>query len=889
MPKLKTLLKYIFFSISFINFSSVFSQNAFINYNFNSGTSYSTLSPIIAANVTCSVSSTETWQTYNGISSGQNAFDRNDIAGNSIAMVNSSGTNSRYFQFALGGSLLPSYSSYQLYLQSQRSSTGATTITLAYSIDGINYTNFSTTQLTGLKAYYEDIFDLSSITPINGQSNVYFRLLVSGASGTGTVRIDNFQIKAIKNLASIISTSVTNYTDETSKGQISINLNGITAPYQIAWNGGKLPVNHNYYVDYITNFPNAQIDTIQLYAKLDSLKQYTILKDLQSGIYNNKIYDTNKDSASFTTLVGNNFSWITSGITTSTNVISALTNTNFRVFYGVGNTITQSVPNSTNNFVVSDCAINASEAPAYFEFKINNSSDVTDVGLKTASSINTNLVDDMIGNTYIHFTGNQTSPSLMQIYFNGTLVNSSTYATNDVIGILLDPNTQNVSYYKNSIVSYSNSTIQSSILSNDLQLKVAMRTSGSILSSIIMVGPRIPIKNINVIITDVNCSNSASGIINFSAYSFIISDLLCDYTVTGPNGYTNSGTLLASNYLYGLVAGTYVITIPIYNSACGTTPVSFIVRSFEVANMPDWVNQAPVGYTNVDPIYHSFNITSLQTSPYTWLGGASTTNVLLQSDAGWAEFKPKLLGGTPTTYFKTTCVMFGFNYIDLSTTPADNDHFFFVKNYVAMLSSGIGIGSSYLYGPYLASMSAFGSPIGVPFYTSSADVLRVNKLSPTPTTMNFQFYKNNVLLSSTIGSHSSSDLVADVSVNQKDQIINRPRLSFGCKLLEQYAVLNKKINGGYYTCPNKKLLFKYNEEYDDKDGLLTYNIYDKYNKIIINNISNPLNVIYGDNRYSIDISLSSILLSGVTMPYDEYYILEVINEKNEKWYLRFKK
>jgi hypothetical protein len=696
--------------------------------------------------------------------------------------------------------------------------------------------------------------------------------------------INNFGCSFEYNLSKLVTTNITNYTSENSKGQISLNLAGVCSPYQIAWNGFKFPSNRKYYVDYLGTFPNSKIDTVKLYGKLDSLKRYPILSGLQSGIYNNKLYDATNDSISFTTIVSNDFNWISSGVTTNTTSVTTFSNSNYRICYGSGSTITQNIPNSVNNYAVSDCAVNASNLPAYFEFKVNSNSDITYVGLKTASASNSNSENDMIENTYIHFTGNNNGSSLMKIYFNGLQVNSTSYSSGDVISILLDPVTQSVSYSKNASIIYTISTTSTSILSKDLQLKVILKSLGSKIFNIVAAGPYLPKKNINATITDVDCSSSNSGVINFSAYSFFAFDVFCNYSVTGPNGYTNSGLLSPSNFLYGLEAGTYVVTVPIYNGPCGSTPVSSIVRTFEVANMPDWVKQAPVGSTYVNPLDKSFNITSFQSSWNLWLGGASSNNVLLSSDAGWAEFKPILNK-------QWGALVFGLNNNDLSTNPTDNDHFFYVNTFDQQITHGHGVAlsSSYLNGPYLASMSSFGSVIGTPFFTSSADVLRVSKICPTSSTMNFQFYKNNVLLASTVGSNSSVDLVADISVNQRYQYISKPRLSFGCKQFEQYAVLYKKLNAGYYTCPNKKLFFKYNEEYNDKDNFLTYNVYDKYNKIIINNSSKSLPVVYGDNRYTIDLAQSTILLTGASMPFNEYYILEVINEKNEKWYLRFKK
>jgi hypothetical protein len=97
----------------------------------------------------------------------------------------------------LGGSLLNSYKTYKIYLQARRSSSGAQTVTIAYSTDGNNYTNFGTTlNLSSIDVFSEQVFDLSSITAIDNQSNLYIRVMASGASGSGTLRLDNLQVQA---------------------------------------------------------------------------------------------------------------------------------------------------------------------------------------------------------------------------------------------------------------------------------------------------------------------------------------------------------------------------------------------------------------------------------------------------------------------------------------------------------------------------------------------------------------------------------------------------------------------------------------------------------------------------------------------------------------------
>jgi hypothetical protein len=120
---------------------------------------------------------------------------------------------------------------------------------------------------------------------------------------------------------------------------------------------------------------------------------------------------------------------------------------------------------------------------------------------------------------------------------------------------------------------------------------------------------------------------------------------------------------------------------------------------------------------------------------------------------------------------------------------------------------------------------------------------------------------------------------------------NVAHLTFGKKKISvPYAVLKKKLDGGYYQEVNGSLYFKFDEEYNDADGILHFNIYDSQNIVatsdqLIDPSIQPL-VSYGDNRYKMNTLHCQFSPSG-SLP-NGVYILEVINEKNEHWYLRFK-
>jgi autotransporter-associated beta strand protein len=194
MKKILTLL------LSLLSIISI-SQVTIVNYDFNSGSSYATLSPALASGITCGASSTEAYAFNGGIATGVGAFTSNSTAGNDLTMTNSSGTNTKYFQFSLGGASLSNYNTFKIYFQGRRSGTGAQLITVQYSLNGGAYTNFaSNTMSPGNGSFLEATFNLP-IAVDNPSTSLSFRLLASGASGNGTLRLDNFQVQAVNSPA----------------------------------------------------------------------------------------------------------------------------------------------------------------------------------------------------------------------------------------------------------------------------------------------------------------------------------------------------------------------------------------------------------------------------------------------------------------------------------------------------------------------------------------------------------------------------------------------------------------------------------------------------------------------------------------------------------------
>jgi hypothetical protein len=188
--KIKPMKKLHALAITLLTAATSMAQTTISNMDFNSASAYP-VTGTVASGITASLNSSEAFQTYTGAATGTSAFVQNTTAGNAIAMTNSSGTNSRYFILALSGSSLAEYQGLQIYLQSQRSSTGATTINIATSTDGSNYTTQST-NISVPTSFGESII---SLTGLNGASTVYIKLEASGASSTGTLRIDNLEVQ----------------------------------------------------------------------------------------------------------------------------------------------------------------------------------------------------------------------------------------------------------------------------------------------------------------------------------------------------------------------------------------------------------------------------------------------------------------------------------------------------------------------------------------------------------------------------------------------------------------------------------------------------------------------------------------------------------------------
>jgi hypothetical protein len=103
-----------------------------------------------------------------------------------------------------------------------------------------------------------------------------------------------------------------------------------------------------------------------------------------------------------------------------------------------------------------------------------------------------------------------------------------------------------------------------------------------------------------------------------------------------------------------------------------------------------------------------------------------------------------------------------------------------------------------------------------------------------------------------------------------------------------YAVLNRELDGGYFKIINGDFRFKFEEEYNDSDGKLSYRLYNNKHELLLSSktlaIQHQYNSGYGTRYFSINIQgcYNNSPLAN------DYYMIEVENEKKEVWIARVK-
>ncbi len=670
---------------------------------------------------------------------------------------------------------------------------------------------------------------------------------------------------------------VKNYDNDLAKGSVELILKGGYAPYNFAWNDVKVPSNQEVF-SRLKTYTDFAFDSILISSNLDSLRRKNKWLDLLPGNYPITIFDQLNDSKKTVGVVGTKIDWLYLKNTSTASLDIPTRNIEKTLYlFDKGENISQNGEFVFGkNYVVSENNF-TKDFDNYLEFSIPDIRDVVYVGLIEKQKDIKDGFEDLRQKTYFEFVGKE----FFRIWFVDSYIFESKYSTGDVFAFATDSKTGDFIFYLNG-KEVSRKKMESLKPENNLLVKVLLGSPSARVSNMVMRTLPMPIiglsrANFVINVTDVRCNNPCAGVADITASvnapidpsKFEILDEFGTIINT-----VNLTVLPAHAVIPDLCAGKY--TVKYYFERYFPFPSSAVAtKTFDIAYMPEWTNMA-ANTTTMTPD-NTLIKTGGTSSFFQWHDGASSVNVLNSLDKGWIEWTT---GGPLPLLFETYGIGFSKTDVDvnLNTTKYGmgmvdfwNFRFYVFTNNERIID--VANSTVHFFGLYAQS-----------------SVFRLEKDQSAGL---LKLYINGApIAGATFGLSAAEDLIADASLQFSGSKIRHPRLSFGCPYVQEFAIPEKKLDGGYYTIHEQKLLFKYNEEYKDTDSKLKFNIYNEANTIVYSSVSmasSAPSVIYGDNRYSINLANSAYYVPGQTMPNNKFYILEIINEKNEKWYLRFKK
>lgn len=263
--------------------------------------------------------------------------------------------------------------------------------------------------------------------------------------------------------------------------------------------------------------------------------------------------------------------------------------------------------------------------------------------------------------------------------------------------------------------------------------------------------------------------------------------------------------------------------------------------------------------------------------------GATLENIVDANDKNWVDFELQMTG-SPIYSFEG----------QWSSTPIANGA---DKNGDVLTGLKGDIFFYNIYSPFLPSSNS--GPVYVPFLpiyfqrafqnTTVGNTLQFSNNNHTKrfrfeysngTTSLYEVFKTSqgkqLMLSQP---ETASVSLLNFFIRNLDEGFIRMNTNMRCVPPILYAKMERSLRGVKYEPINNEVFFYYNEEYFDFDGDLNYKVYNATRQVEIDPSTENVINNYGDNRNSIDVSSLS---SGD-------YVLEITNDKKEKFYLRFVK
>jgi len=688
-------------------------------------------------------------------------------------------------------------------------------------------------------------------------------------------------------------------------GDVQLSITGGFPPYSIKWNNLSVPEYNDVISSIYANFEGdttVTIDTADIHGQLNYMKQLTRNDNLAPNVYYAQVTDAHGNTGYAGGVVTRAVDWLydphDATISNSQSELRAINGITW--LPADGQTITKlNGGDLGSGYTISRELFYPSDY-SYFDFEGPGYGPESRSGLAVIDNDNPQNPNDML--YFLRFEGN-----LVTAIANGEpLSGPLSYQPGDVFGIELRDGY--VLFYKNHQLFDSPGDIVLD-MNNIYQYKNMFTAPGSTIGNLKVVkvpldpapadptGPMTKfIDHIEATITDVTCSNSCTGVIKATASMLLATDLFGPRTrpssfsiypvsagVVSPTPLLTYNINSFSVTFSNLCAGDYQIKFTYINPNGG---IGVLTGNFTVAFMPDWT-----GVTNstVSSVDRSLSKSSVYTACDA--GAYSVNELAYSTSTEWLEFGVQMQavfpfygnaddafigltetsGNLPSTLPQNIQYGMGFNSVLVPVFPPGGIYGTFISQgwYYVVVNAG-GVGTAYM---------------GYSFNPN--DRFKIEKTGNT-----IRFYRSGALINTpaSLSLLSTSPMRVDASLCERGSAFLKPRVTFGC-FMPLYAILKKEMDGHCYRCDRNQLYFKYDEEYQDTDKKLQFNIYDdKHDKVVSSAAlaSSLVPVVYyGDNRYGINLNNTSY--TGGTLLSPGYYVLEVINEKNEYWYLRFKK
>jgi hypothetical protein len=650
-----------------------------------------------------------------------------------------------------------------------------------------------------------------------------------------------------------------------SIGQINLSITGGVPPYNIAWNGVKLPSSTVAYNALLGMGYPAGPDSVILKHQFDSIKQKTVYSDLISGLYPINIYDAHNDSLNVMGVLGVDFdTLVAKGIAVSTTMSHQTVRNSKTYLYGKG--INLAVSGSIiagENLAVMSHVISTLNS-SMIEFEVPDTGYVW-AGLTLFQEEIPYGVTDLKARACFEITG-----SAFSVIVNNVSVYSGAFTPGDLFTISNDASTGDLKFYRNNLLVHT-AVFSSIAASGDKFLfKTVAGSPNARLRNVIVVGT-VYLGGLSGTVNDVMCGNPCSGSIDAVGQGNFITipdkyELYLNADLIHPIATVNTFSTGNHGLFTNLCAGKYTVkfSYTLLKIRFPGPPIpspGILTQTFEIAYKPDWTNAVNVS------IAADASLTKNGGSTVTWDAGASSENFLKSTDNGWIEWI------SPSV---ESINAIGFNDVDQNLDITDIDY---ANGYFKVNASIFGIWKYFIKthnSLMINSLFINGYPMH-PFVENKKFRLEKQVVGGITT---ISLFFNNVLADQFTGI-IATDYVVDASLKLVLGTINNPRVSFGCGNMVNYAVPKRIQDGGYYALNGSDLKFTLDGEYTYSK--LKYKVLDRTQAIVISdlnaNLLSNVSLKIGDNRYSLDCTS---LQTG-------YYTLEVSNEKNERLYLRFKK